>query len=88
MPKTNSKKRITNRKEPRITLVKTISDFCGNDKRVLMFKKVKGKLFLFIVDSKKEGKIPLKEEPKAYSSNEFENLGVFLYKLIQEEKKK
>lgn len=83
-----TQKRTTNRKEPRITLVKTISDFCGKDKRALMFKNVKGKLHLFIIDTKAEGKIPLKHQPKSYIVSDTEPLGVFLYNLSKEQKQK
>lgn len=84
----SKRKHTTVRKEPHITLADTISDFIGKDEKILMFRKIKGKLFLFVINTKKMGKIPLEEEPKTYPASEFENLGAFLYKLIQEEKKK
>lgn len=74
--------------EPSLMLNKIISDYLGKDEKILMFRKVKGKLYLFVAKSKSMGKIPLRQKPKAYLLNESENLWTFIYKLIQEENKK
>lgn len=71
--------------KPKRMLVKSIFDLIGND-NILMFKKVKGAEFMFIIKSKSMKKLPLKEKPIAYPMKDIENLGAFLYKLNREKK--
>lgn len=71
---------------PKLMLAKIIFDFLGKDERILMFRKVKNKVYMFVINSKSLKKIPLKEKPKTYPMQEFENLGAFLYKLNREKK--
>lgn len=72
---------------PKLMLVKTIADFCGKDERRIMFRKVKNKLYMFVINSKTMGKVTLSEKPKTYPMKDFENLGAFLYKLNREKAK-
>lgn len=69
-----------------LMLSKIISDYLGKDEKTIMFRKVKDKLYLFVVKSKAMGKIPLNQKPKAYPISQNENLWTLIYKLIQEEK--
>lgn len=78
----------TRNSEPRLMLMKSISDFLGKDERIIMFRKIKNKVFMYAINSKSFKKIPLKEKPKTYAIHEFENLGTFLYKLNREQKVK
>lgn len=78
--------RKTNPPRPQLMLTKIISDFLGKDERRIMFRKVKGVVYMFVINSKSIKKIHLKENPKTYPMKEFENLGAFLYKLNREKK--
>lgn len=68
----------------KFTLANSISNFLGKDERMLLFRKIKGKAFMFVIKSKSFKKFSLKEKPEAYPIDKFENLGAFLYKLSRE----
>lgn len=82
------KEKIKTNTESSLMMSKIISDFIGKDEKILMFRKVKNKLYLFVVKSKAMGRIPLNQKPKAYPISQDENLWALISKLIKEEKKK
>ena len=79
---------VKSSEKPKQVLAKIMSDFLGNDERRLLFRKIKNKVYLFVINSKSIKKIAISEKPKTYVMEEFENLGAFLYKLNREMKKK
>lgn len=85
MNKKNPIKKI-NTPKPKLMLAQIIYDFLGKDEKIMMFKKHKNKVYMFVVNSKSLGKIISKEDPQVYPIDKFENLGMFLYKLNREKK--
>lgn len=79
------KKKIAPR--PKLVLAKIISQVLGKSENIIMFRKVKGKTFLFVIKEKSLNKIDVTETPKGYPLSEFENLGAFLYNLLKEKSK-
>lgn len=72
---------------PKLVLAKIISQVLGKSENIIMFRKIKGKTYLFILKEKSLNKIDVKEKPKGYALSEFENLGAFLYNLLKEKSK-
>lgn len=85
MQKKNKKPKLAPR--PKLVLAKIISQVLGKSENIIMFRKIKGKTYLFVIKEKSLNKIDVNETPKGYPLSEFENLGAFLYNLLKEKSK-